>query len=444
MLFLVQAPSPPQKWKGVRNASEHGPICVQYTSEFSTTVIGSEDCLYLNVYSPNLEPKTPMAVMFFIHGGYFVLGSGNSDLYAGDFLVGYNIVLVTINYRLNALGFLSVDTEAASGNAGLMDQVAALKWVKKNIRCFGGDPKKVTIFGQSAGGVSVTLHMLSPAAKGLFHRAIGMSGAVFNDWAISFEHKKRAFALGRILGLNTTDSNVLIEFLQKVPAKKLVEVRPNILISDALSRNFLTTIYFTPIVEKKNNHIQQYLTESPNDLLLEGRVNKVNFMAGHAQSEGLSVTSLVTDDILEYYPQFEQLYVPIKISNIRSPARVLKVADRIRDYYITNETILSSINGFVKYYSYSHFVTEIHNFFDRYSKVNSKKQYFYEFSIYSSRNFYSQEGARKFGIRLSTHRDDIPYLFDGSAYNMTVNVKSGVYKYIDIMCRLYTNFAKYG
>lgn len=381
--------------------------------------------------------------MFFIHGGYFILGSGNSDLYSPDFLMEYNVILVTINYRLDALGFLSADTRAAPGNAGLKDQVAALKWVRNNIKYFGGDPENVTIFGQSAGGVSVTLHLLSPAAKGLFHRAIGMSGAVFSDWSITFEHKKRAFALGRNLGFNTTDPNKLIEFLQHFPAEKLVGIRPNILISDELSYNFITTFYFTPIIEKNFNDCQ-YLTEHPSSLLLQGKVNKVAFMAGHTQSEGLSSTSILIDKILVYYPQFEQLYVPIKISNIRSPKRVLELAHRIRENYITNKTILSSIKGFVDYVSYSHFVYEIHNFFHRYSKVNYKKQYFYVFSIYSSRNFYSKEGAQMFGIRLSTHRDDTPYLFDGTNYNMTINVKSNVYKYIDNMCRLYTNFAKYG
>lgn len=111
---------------------------------------GDEDCLYLNVYTPELNPKNPLPVMFFIHGGAFKSGSGNIDHYGPDFLVQYGIVLVTINYRLEALGFLCLDTAEVPGNAGMKDQVTALKWVHENIANFGGDPKNVTIFGESA------------------------------------------------------------------------------------------------------------------------------------------------------------------------------------------------------------------------------------------------------------------------------------------------------
>ncbi|KAJ8716856.1 hypothetical protein PYW07_003483 [Mythimna separata] len=215
-------PQPPLPWKGERDALSHGAICPQidiakdqYKSE------ANEDCLFLNVYTPTVKPKTPLPVMFYLHGGFLIIGSGNSDKLGPDFLLDHDVVLVTINYRLGVLGFLSFDTEETPGNAGLKDQVAALKWVKKNIAKFGGDPDNVSIFGQSAGGASVTLHLISPMSKGLFKRAIAMSGVYFKDFNLPFEHVRRAFLLTQQLGLKTQDPKKAMQFLKSAPVEKL-------------------------------------------------------------------------------------------------------------------------------------------------------------------------------------------------------------------------------
>ena len=124
------------------------------------------------MYSPEIKPASPLPVMVFIHGGGFKTGSGNDDEYGPDFLVSHGVILVTLNYRLEALGFLCLDTEDVPGNAGLKDQAAALRWVQNNIKNFGGDPNNVTLFGESAGSSSTSLHVISPMSKGLFKRAI--------------------------------------------------------------------------------------------------------------------------------------------------------------------------------------------------------------------------------------------------------------------------------
>ena len=170
-------PEPVVVWEGVRDGSSTGRICPQAGGQAETQ---SEDCLFLNVWAPR---KTVEAapVMVWIHGGGYRLGSGSSANYDGTHLASKGVVLVTINYRLNVFGFLahsalSAESEhGASGNYGLMDMVAALEWVRDNIATFGGDPQRVTIFGESAGGGAVMSLMLVPQAEGLFHRAIAES-----------------------------------------------------------------------------------------------------------------------------------------------------------------------------------------------------------------------------------------------------------------------------
>lgn len=168
------APEAPASWSGVRSATTYGSDCVQSTGG------GSEDCLYLNVFRP--KTAGPHPVMVWIHGGAFIFGSGAGS-YVPTRLVSHDTVVVTINYRLGRFGFLahpglSAESEAnASGSYGIMDQQLALKWVKENIANFGGDADNVTIFGESAGGLSVLSHIVSPASKELFDKAIVQSGS---------------------------------------------------------------------------------------------------------------------------------------------------------------------------------------------------------------------------------------------------------------------------
>jgi para-nitrobenzyl esterase len=177
-------PQPPNQWKGVRDASRFCAPCVQpLTPGLNDELVpGSEDCLTLNVFAPSSAAKLP--VMVWIHGGAHVTGGSAEDVFTPIGLVRNNVIVVTINYRLGRLGFFAspeIIADAAmrgepSGNYGMMDMIAALKWVQRNIKSFGGDPGRVTIFGESAGGRSVTWLMISPAARGLFHRAIAESG----------------------------------------------------------------------------------------------------------------------------------------------------------------------------------------------------------------------------------------------------------------------------
>lgn len=178
-------PVAPASWDGVREAADYGALCIQPPSNGDPGVGPlpmSEDCLTLNVWSP-VERTVPLPVMVWIHGGGYNNGSGTAALYDGTALAQRGVVVVTINYRLGRLGFFDhpalAEGRAAdepAGNYGVMDQIAALEWVRDNIAALGGDPDNVTIFGESAGGAAVTQLMIAPSARGLFHKAVVQSG----------------------------------------------------------------------------------------------------------------------------------------------------------------------------------------------------------------------------------------------------------------------------
>ncbi|MGA3185770.1 MAG: carboxylesterase family protein [Bryobacteraceae bacterium] len=186
-----RAPKPAADWSGIRKADQFSATCMQtpypegslYRSEPQPV---SEDCLYLNIWTAAKSASDKRPVMVWIHGGAFTRGSGSTPVYNGEMLAKKGVVLVTINYRLGVFGFfahpdLTAESEHhSSGNYGILDEVAALQWVQKNIAKFGGDPKRVTIFGESAGSWAVNVLVASPLTKGLFQRAIGESGANFN------------------------------------------------------------------------------------------------------------------------------------------------------------------------------------------------------------------------------------------------------------------------
>jgi para-nitrobenzyl esterase len=182
-----KAPQPVVPWTGVKDASKFALACVQdemFAAIFGAPRGASEDCLYLNVWTPAKSASDRLPVMVWIYGGGFVLGQTSVPMYDGTRLAEKGVVMVSVAYRVGALGFLahpelSKESGKGSGNFGLQDQIAGLRWVKDNIAKFGGNPNRVTIFGESAGGISVSMLAASPAAKGLFQQAISESGGSF-------------------------------------------------------------------------------------------------------------------------------------------------------------------------------------------------------------------------------------------------------------------------
>ena len=231
-------PQPPAAWHGVRDASQYAPSCPQPKSLSEPPGPQSEDCLYLNVNPPTLHRNAGLPVIVWIHGGG--LAEDGALNYDGTKLAADGVVVVTINYRLGALGFLAHPALAAedgsAGNYGLMDQQAALHWVQNNIEAFGGNPHNVTIAGQSAGGLSVLAHLVSPGSRGLFQRAIVESGA----FALNQVPLSKAEAFGENFAAEVGCPDQSAECLRNVPVSTLVNNFPNAAIPGVVDGKVLT------------------------------------------------------------------------------------------------------------------------------------------------------------------------------------------------------------
>jgi para-nitrobenzyl esterase len=222
-----RAPQPAAAWTTVRTADKFAPACMQVPIVNAAlgmdAVTTNEDCLYLNVWTPAKAPNEKLAVMVWIYGGGFTIGGTSIQLYNGANLAKKGVVLVSVAYRLGAFGFLAHQQLTAeqgghSGNYGLLDQIAGLQWVKRNIAAFGGDPNRVTIFGESAGGIAVSMLAASPLAKGLFQRAVSESGGNFAPEQQNNEGGENMYSLSR--AEKNGDA-----FLSKLGAASIAEAR---------------------------------------------------------------------------------------------------------------------------------------------------------------------------------------------------------------------------
>lgn len=285
-----KAPEPPAKWTGVRDATQFGHHCME-TPAFDQAFADpgpSEDCLYLNVYAPSTATKkSKLPVMLWIHGGGFSSGAGSEYRQSGDYLPTKGVVLVTFNYRLGVFGFLATpemakEANGAAGDYGLLDMIAAMQWVKSNIKQFGGDPQNVTIFGESAGSMAVSLLMASPMAQGLFEKAIGESGGAFSNrpGQTLEEQEQRDEAWAESLGAKT------LADLRAMPADALQEATRQ----KGAPR-------FSPVVDGR------VLTEPVPDTYAAGKQAHVPLLAGWNRDEQ---HNLATGMTVEKWKQWAQ------------------------------------------------------------------------------------------------------------------------------------------
>ncbi|XP_067653451.1 acetylcholinesterase-like [Haliotis asinina] len=275
-------PQPSDSWgPEVRDARNPTPSCIQPKDEITspdayreTPDDTSEDCLHVTVWAPS-DNGGNLAVMVWIHGGGFYSGSTRVPLYDGEYLAVENdVIVVSMNYRLGPLGFSYLGPDTIPGNMGLMDQRLALQWVKDNIANFGGDPTKITIFGESAGGVSVGHHVVSPLSRDLFQRAIMQSGSPICPWAYTFPHtaKRKLKRLADLLGCpsSSTDTDVY-NCVKKADAQTMADLQLTDLFTEGLA--------FVPVVDG------HFFPNDPKTLLTSGSKTQVSVMHGFTKDE---------------------------------------------------------------------------------------------------------------------------------------------------------------
>ncbi|XP_033223529.1 esterase B1-like [Belonocnema kinseyi] len=427
---------PPVKkkaWTEVLVATQEGSVCVQMDFVYGNFT-GAEDCLYLNVYSPHTKLSDKVLdlkpVIVWIYGGSFKSGYSNSSLYGPDFIIEEGVVLVTFNYRLGPFGFLCLNHPNATGNAGLKDQNMVLRWVKQNIDKFGGDPNSVTIMGQSAGGVAVDFHSLSRMSRGLFHRSIAMSAAVFCPWAFHtpVDAVKRAFQLGNLLGQNTTNVDSLLETLYEASAKDIVENTEKVSTIDPPFKPTLEDAKIAPDEEK-------FMTECYLRKYKMGNFYQVPHLMGFTSFETIAF-GMGADRIhhlLSYV--FKSLSAVAKNLPIFLPFYQM-TTDKIAHlptaalYTLINETTdLMFVAG-----------------------IDYKQQFFVkkkEHPVYYYRLIFDTDESLHrvlYDIKLNgtAHGDDLAYLFYISLANPTLNPTNRVSIARQRIVRMWTNFAKYG
>jgi para-nitrobenzyl esterase len=308
---------PPQQaphWAGTRQATKFGAICPQTPYDVAKYFKQSEDCLTLNVWSPDTHAKLP--VMVWIYGGGFRGGASAFPYYDGTGLAHHGVVVVSFNYRLGWLGFFDHPALAkenagdATGNYGLMDQIAALKWVQANIGKFGGDPSNVTIFGESAGGMSVNDLMVSPKARGLFEKAIAESGLGLNPIATREQAEVAAVKFAARFKIKGTDEDTLAA-LRKLPVPEILAAQKGVPLDKAT----------TPMVDGK------IITAQPSVLFAQGKIAKAAYLAGSNSNEAslMKWLSLTTKSILGGFgkklPAVRRLYAADGISSDNVLAR---------------------------------------------------------------------------------------------------------------------------
>ena len=289
-LILLKFPEPVENWDYIKDTTKDGPACLQIKTS-GDEVFGEEDCLWLSVFTPELpsvQRETRLKpVLVWIHGGRYAAGTARVSLYSPTYMMDYgDIVVVSIQYRMGALGFLSTEDVIAPGNYGLHDQVLALKWIQENIARFGGDPNQVTIDGHSAGAAAAHGHLVSKQNEGLFHKIIAMSGTSHMAWNSRYTiHKQVAKQQADLVGCPSSSSEELIKCLRTVDAKTLTAAQSDLHSLFLRTNGKLPLTTYMPRTDLESSN--PFFHKVPREAMREGDFNKdIPLITGLTTQEG--------------------------------------------------------------------------------------------------------------------------------------------------------------
>jgi len=403
-----QAPQPPKSWDGIRMADKFSPICMQigmYPKDSPLEEM-SEDCLYLNIWKPQKTNSSKLPVMVWFYGGGLVNGSASTPIYSGENLAKQDVIVVTANYRLGALGFLAhpeLSKETAynsSGNYGLLDMIATLQWIQENIESFGGDASNITLFGQSSGAISISALIASPLTKDLFHKAIGQSGGLFEpielDKGFSLEVLEKAGE--RFVSRAGASS---LKELRNIPAEELIKVPVH------------TSINIDGYV----------LTQSPYNAFKNKENNKISVLLGNTVDEGQEFISDL-NITKETYPQELKKHFPGWLVWLTAPD--------------PGKTDAEAIKAAISFESDIRFKWNTWTWAKLASEESGNDVFVYQFA--KTPPFPINSDRAGWG---AAHGSDLYYVF-GSLDKHKWGWNEDDYRLSDAMVKYWTNFAKYG
>ncbi|CAB0037397.1 unnamed protein product [Trichogramma brassicae] len=432
-------PEYPEAWEDVLDATMHRDACAQ-PNLMTKAFEGSEDCLYLNVYTREYksgdEPIEAKPVMVFIHGGAFLFGSGDDTIYGADYLLKKDVVLVTLNYRLGVLGFLNLQTEEISGNQGLKDQVMALKWVQSHVRCFGGDPENVTIFGASAGAASVHYLTLSPMAKDLFHKAICQSGSALNPWALPKNPEDNVKELSRAVNYRGKADGSLAEYLKNLDGHALVKGQEKLVSPKRLMQ---CRFPFGPTLDYASS--EPFMPANLRDAILEGV--QVPLMIGWNSFEALFMLDVLRLIGMKEIEENFAEYLPSTIADDFKYKYGLGAKDLQRLYFKREAPDEKKV---LEFWSDLAFVEGIHSLENIQYHQGAAPTYLYRFSY--DENVTLVKKLQKIPYKGASHGDELTYLFKSRLPEIN-NLQqfqegTGADRTAKQMIELWVNFAKTG
>merc|ERR1711988_1104458 len=426
-----KAPVEVGHWPDTLDVTEDGSLCPQFDISHNEP-IGDEDCLTLNVYTPKMDSKK-RAVMVYFHGGAYIMGGGASFFFGPGYLLEQNVVLVTFNYRLGPLGFLSTDDKAAAGNQGLLDQIMVLKWVKANIEKFGGDPNKVTLFGEDSGAASVTLLAMSPHANGLFHGAIALSGNALCDQYMQSNPHEAAVELANRLECSSEKGEDIVNCLSRQTQQDIIKA------GNSMFQFFSFPRWFAPNVDG------DVIPDTPENLLIQGKFAKVPFVVGQTKDEGAFFYRLTLNSFNN--GQYDDNFIDHKlprilpvISNYNS--KLYPITRQVRKKYFVNVDLENEDEFRPKFVD---FLTDLMytRCTDRFAKIlanHSVPTYQYLFDYRGQYSIVNLQGEQvDMGV---AHGDDLQYIFS-DIWGDDLSMSPTDTKFSrNIFAPLLTNFAK--
>ena len=431
-------PQPIDNWDGVLDTRPLPNACFQKDDQamegWKLNVPVSEDCLYLTVVTPHPRPKNA-AIMFWLYGGAFYIGSSTLELYDySTFSSVTDVIVVAPQYRLGPFGFLATENNEVIGNAGLRDQNLALKWIHDNIVNFGGDPSKITLMGESSGSASVGFHLMSPMSKSLFSQGIMESGVPTNLWAIQDKQKssKSTIKLAENVGCLNHEDNMskVIKCLQKIDPNEISKHSVGLNVTDS------TIDVFLPTVDG------EFITEEPHHFFSNhhNKMNK-NILIGSTKEEG----ALILSSALPYsFPSKSKKSVISRVifnlvTDLINRKYHESIVNLINYEYTPWENIddnIGNLMGLTNMISDSYFTCDINEFADLIAWKSRKKVYKYLFSHHSSQSHLPEWTS-------ATHADDLFYVF-GAGFNPNGNYTEEE-KVLSMQTMLYFgNFVKNG